>query len=83
MFSETANSLECKKCHVPLKLDTYAFDTVTCQNKHTFLFTCPQCGDFVATAMANIPQEEWHRFVPAEELEGLVAQYNEAMTKYG
>lgn len=83
MFPGTGFSLECKKCHVPLELDTYAIDTVTCQNKHAFLFKCPQCGDFSATAMANIPQEEWYRFVPAEQLEGVMTQFNEAMKRHG
>ena len=83
MFPGTGFSLDCRKCRCPLELDTFAIDTVTCQNKHVFLFKCPQCGDFTATAMANIPQEEWHRFVPPEQLDDLVARFNAAMKKYG
>ncbi len=74
---------ECRKCRVPLTLDTYAIDTVTCQNKHVFLFVCPQCGDMNATAMANIPQEQWRHFVPHDQLQDLVQQYDAAMKKYG
>lgn len=74
-------SLICKKCDQAYELDSYAIDTHTCQNKHVFFFKCPQCGGFTATAMANIPQNRWHEFVPAEKLDSLVSQYNMAMRK--
>ena len=76
-------SLNCKKCDVSYELDSFAIDTHTCQNKHVFFFKCPQCGDFTATAMANIPQEKWHEFVPADKLDSLISQYNMAMRKFG
>ena len=76
-------SLTCKKCDCRYQLDSFAIDTHTCQNKHVFFFKCPQCGGFTATAMANIPQDSWHEFVPAEKLEDLTAQYNKAMRKNG
>jgi len=81
MDSVKNQPLECKKCHCALELDTFAIDTMTCQNKHTFLFKCPQCGSYSATAMANIPQEEWPQFVPALQLPELLAQYNTAAKK--
>lgn len=71
-------NLDCPKCQVQYQLDDLAFDK-SCQNKHTFLFICPQCGDYKATAMANIPQQQWHEFVPAEQLDDLLQQYAVAM----
>lgn len=76
-------ALECRQCRCALELDTYAIDTVTCQNKHVFLFKCPQCGGFSATAMANIPLERWHEFVPADQLDDLVSRYTAAVKRYG
>lgn len=82
MYSRAGFSPICKKCQCPLELDTYAIDTVTCQNKHTFLFKCPQCGGFNATAMANIPQDQWHQFVPEDQLDEIMSKYNAAVKKY-
>ncbi len=76
-------SLTCKKCNCQYELDSFAIDTHTCQNKHVFFFKCPECSGFTATAMANIPQEKWSEFVPADKLEDLKAQYNMAMKKFG
>lgn len=75
-------NLDCQKCHVQYQLDDIAFDK-TCQNKHTFLFVCPQCGDYKATAMANIPQEKWKEFIPAEQLDDVIARHAEAMKSRG
>lgn len=83
MYPGTGFNPECRKCQCPLELETYAIDTVTCQNKHVFLFKCPECGDFTATAMANIRREEWHRFVPRDQLANLNARHDAAMKKYG
>lgn len=83
MFPGAHFSRICKKCNVQYALDSYAIDTFTCQNKHVFYFKCPQCGDFTATAMANIPQEQWKEFVPADKLAELTMQYNTAMKKLG
>lgn len=76
-------SLECKRCKGHLELDDYAIDTATCQNKHVFFFKCSGCDDFSATAMANISQDRWHEFVPADKLDSLIKQYDEAMKKHG
>jgi hypothetical protein len=76
-------SLDCKKCGGRYELDSFAIDTHTCQNKHVFFFKCPGCGGFTATAMANIPQQRWPEFVPAEQLDDLLQQFNRAMKKYG
>lgn len=73
-------SLECKKCKIPLKLDDFAIDK-TCQNKHVFYFECPQCDDFMATAMVNIPEEQWPDFVPADKLDNLIKDFNVAMKR--
>ena len=75
-------NLDCQKCHVQYQLDDIAFDK-TCQNKHTFLFICPQCGDYKATAMANIPQEMLKKFIPAEQLDDVLALHAEAMKSRG
>lgn len=64
-------NLDCQKCHVQYKLDEVAFDK-SCQNKHTFLFICPECGGYNATAIANVPQEQWQEFVPAEQVDDLL-----------
>ena len=74
-------NLDCQKCQVQYKLDDVAFDK-SCQNKHIFLFICPKCGDYKGTAMANIPQEQWAEFVPAEQLPGLQQQYSDAMKSH-
>jgi len=71
----------CKKCQCIMTLDSWAIDTFTCQNKHVFFFKCPKCGDFNATAMANIPQDKWPEFVPADKLNELKMQFNLAMKK--
>ena len=83
MFPGAHFSLNCKKCNVPYALDSYAIDTFTCQNKHVFYFKCPHCGDVTATAMANIPQEQWKEFVPSDKLAELTMQFNTAMKKLG
>ncbi len=70
----------CKKCNIPLKLNDYAIDK-TCQNKHVFFFECPQCKDYSATAMANIPQEQWHEFVPGNKLDEIIMLFNAAMKR--
>ena len=82
-MSQPTFSLNCKRCNAHLELDDYAIDTTTCQNKHVFFFKCTGCDDFSATAMANIPQDQWHEFVPAEKLDELIQQFNAAMKKYG
>lgn len=69
----------CKKCNVELELDDYAIDTHTCQNKHVFFFKCPQCADYLATAMANIPQDQWKEFIPADKLNEVEAKYEAAL----
>ena len=74
-------NLNCQKCQVQYTLDDVAFDK-SCQNKHTFLFICPECGDYKATAMANIPQDQWHKFVPAEQLDDLLQKHAEAMKSH-
>ena len=76
-----AYNLDCQKCHVQYELDDVAFDS-SCQNKHTFLFKCPKCGDYKATAMANIPKEEWQKFVPAEQLDDLLEKHAQAMKSH-
>lgn len=82
-MSQTAFCLNCTRCNSPLELDDYAIDTHTCQNKHVFFFKCSACDDYSATAMANIPQDQWHEFVPADKLDELIEQFNSAMKKYG
>jgi len=73
----------CKKCNCAQELDDYAIDTHTCQNKHVFYFKCPQCSDYNATAMSNIPQDQWKEFVPADKLNELEAKYEAAMKAHG
>jgi hypothetical protein len=63
-----------------LVLDDSALDT-GCQGKHVFFFECDQCGGFSATAMNNIPVEEWQQFIPASQLERMVANYHAASNK--
>ena len=72
----------CKKCKCALKMDSYAIDTKSCENKHTFFFKCPECNGFTATAMDNIPQEIWAEFVPKDELDDLIRKYNLANRKF-
>ena len=74
-------NLDCQKCQVQYKLDDVAFDK-TCQNRHIFLFLCPKCGDYKGTAMANVPQEQWKEFVPADQLDDLLQKYAEAMKNH-
>lgn len=69
----------CKKCDIELELDDFAIDTHTCQNKHVFFFKCPQCEDYTATAMGNIPQEKWKDFIPADKLTEVEAKYEAAL----
>jgi hypothetical protein len=80
MSDAQSYNLDCQKCQVQYKLDDVAFDP-SCQNKHTFLFMCP-CGDYKATAMSNIPQERWQEFVPADELDDLLARHAAAMKSH-
>jgi len=81
MFPGVPFSLDCKKCNCKLAMDSYAIDTHTCQNKHVFFFKCPECGGFSATAMANIPQDIWPEFIPADKLQKVITEYNLAMKK--
>ncbi|MDH5485403.1 MAG: hypothetical protein OEY43_09245 [Gammaproteobacteria bacterium] len=73
----------CSKCKCALTLDDFAIDTQTCYNKHVFFFTCPQCSDYSATAMANIPRPEWPEFIPADRLNEIEAKYDAATNKFG
>jgi hypothetical protein len=61
-------------------MNDYAIDK-TCQNKHVFFFECPDCGDFSATTMENIEQQQWHEFIPEDKLDEVVLKYNTAMKK--
>jgi len=72
----------CKKCDCALELDDFAIDTHTCQNKHVFYFKCPQCADYLATAMANIPQAQWQEFIPSDQLTDVQAKYEAAMKSH-
>ncbi len=81
MSDAPAYNLNCQKCQVQYQLDDVAFDK-SCQNKHTFLFMCPQCGDYKATAMANVPKEQWAEFVPADELDDLLQRHAAAMKSH-
>ena len=62
-------------------MDSYAIDTKSCENKHTFFFKCPECDGFTATAMDNIPQKIWAEFVPKDDLDDLISKYNMANKK--
>lgn len=73
-------SLNCSRCQSALVLNDYAIDT-SCQNKHVFFFECPDCSDFSATAMANIPQQQWSEFIAADQLDEVITKYNVAMKK--
>ena len=72
-------SLVCarKKCNGTLKLDDFAFDK-SCQGKHVFFFKCSDCDDFSATAMNNIPQDQWSDFIPEDKLIEIEAKYEAA-----
>ncbi|GAB4356044.1 MAG: hypothetical protein Kow006_22840 [Gammaproteobacteria bacterium] len=68
-------ALNCPNCQDGiLRLDDSAFDK-SCQGKHVFLFVCGSCQKYTATAMNNIPVEEWEKFIPSEHLEAMVAEY--------
>jgi len=88
MNQDTTNSATyvfsrvCKKCKCDLDFDDFAIDTHTCQNKHVFFFKCPQCSDYNATAMANIPREQWKDFIPADQLNEIEAKYEAAMKEH-
>ncbi len=74
-FPSRPFSLQCPRCgEGRLILDTSALDT-SCQGKHVFFFECDHCKGVQATAMSNIPVEEWHHFVPESELQQMVANY--------
>ena len=75
-------SLQCKRCDSAIEMDDYAIDT-SCQGKHVFFFQCPGCQDFSATAMANIPQEQWAEFISADKLQEVIDKYNVAMKQNG
>ena len=71
----------CPKCgEGTLVLDSSALDS-SCQGKHVFLFECDHCKEFVATAMNNIPTDEWYKFIPDENLERMIANYQAASRK--
>ncbi len=73
-------SLNCSRCSTPLKMDDYAIDK-TCQNKHVFYFECANCGDFSATAMANIPVQQWPDFIATDRLDNVLRDYDAATKK--
>ncbi|MFK5986319.1 MAG: hypothetical protein QM479_12970 [Pseudomonadota bacterium] len=73
-------SLNCSRCSTPLVMNDFAIDK-TCQNKHVFYFECSECGDFSATAMANIPQQQWPEFIAADRLDEVLIEYNAATAK--
>lgn len=74
-FPSRPFSLQCPRCEVgTLQLDDSALDS-SCQGKHVFFFQCDHCSGVQATAMNNIPVEEWAQFIPAGELERMVANY--------
>jgi uncharacterized protein YlaI len=81
MSDAPSYNLNCQKCQVQYSLDDVAFDK-SCQNKHTFLFVCPECGDYKATAMANIPQDQWSLFIPEGQLDELLQQHAQAMKSH-
>ncbi len=81
MFPSRPFSLQCPRCEAgTLVLDASALDT-GCQGKHVFFFECDQCKGFQATAMNNIPVEEWHQFIPASDLERMISNYRAASGK--
>ncbi len=69
--------LTCKKCNVRNELDSYAIDH-TCQGKHVFFFKCPECGNFDATAVNNIPPAQWPEFMDTEMLPKFSAELKAA-----
>lgn len=70
--------LSCSKCKAEMQMEDFALDTQTCQNKHVFFLRCPECEQFSATSMNNIPQAEWHRFIAADKLDAVIKAYNDA-----
>ena len=66
-----------KNCNGDLKLDDFAIDK-SCQGKHVFFFKCAECDDFSATAMNNIPQDQWSKFIPQDQLTEIEAKYEAA-----
>jgi hypothetical protein len=83
MFPSRPFSLQCPRCEAgTLRLDDSALDS-SCQGKHVFLFQCDHCGGLQATAMSNIPLEEWHQFIPAADLQRMVANYRAASGQGG
>ncbi len=80
-FPSDPFTLTCPHCgEGTLKLDDSAFDQ-SCQGKHVFLFECDQCGKYTATAMENIPVQEWEKFIPAEHLDKMISDYHAAQKK--
>ena len=73
--------LTCSKCKSDLRMEDFALDTQTCQNKHVFFLRCPECDAFSATSMNNIPQDAWKGFIDADKLDEVVQQYNKAMKR--
>ncbi|MBT7306740.1 MAG: hypothetical protein HN842_00895 [Gammaproteobacteria bacterium] len=68
-------SLDCPRCgQGRLVLDDSALDK-SCQGKHVFLFECDHCKGLSATAMNNIPTQEWHQFISAPVLDQMLANY--------
>ena len=72
----------CQKCKCALAMDSYAIDTKSCDKKHTFFFKCPKCDGFSATAMANIPTQNWSAFIAADELDDVIRRYEMANSKF-
>ncbi len=74
-FPDSPLSMCCPRCEEgTLVLDDSALDS-SCQGKHVFFFECDHCKGFTATAMNNIPTSEWHKFIPADRLEQMIANY--------
>lgn len=79
--SELHPSLFCTKCKAKNSFDSYAIDTHTCYAKHVFFFKCPECGSFSATAVANIPKDQWSKVMPNHILEQFIKEYRQAAQK--
>ena len=77
MSSKPQFSPVCVRCKGALKLDDFAIDT-SCQGKHVFFFKCAECGDFSATAMNNVPQNQWPEFIPEDQITEIEAKYEAA-----